>query len=136
MGAHETLSTDHSALRVSCPTNFESTVGVSAVQSPLESLNNWNLTPLPAFKANLSQFSDVDSSQVINGPVQDFVPNGMTKIIHLFLTRSRAGYDLSLDQFAELLTKFDKYCRAHCVICFGQILIHLAGNIAYFLTQL
>ena len=108
MGAHETLSTDHSALRVSCPTNFESTVGVSAVQSPLESLNNWNLTPLPAFKANLSQFSDVDSSHVIDGPVQDFVPNGMTKIIHLFLTRSRAGYDLSLDQFAELLSKFDK----------------------------
>jgi hypothetical protein len=80
LGAHETLIADHSAVRVSCPTSIDASIdnsaGLFAVQSPPESLTNLDLTPLPGFASNLSQFSDLNSSQVIEGRVDDFVPHG------------------------------------------------------------
>ena len=76
LDAHETLSAENSAVRVSCPTSIEDGIkNFAGVANPFGSLNNLNLTPLPEFSANLSQF---DSTQVIDGPVNDFVPKGMT----------------------------------------------------------
>ena len=84
-GAHETRTANDSAVRVPCPASFNEVVVASGTSSSVPDLSNASfdeLTPLPEFSSQFSQFSCLDNSQiVVADEADDFVPQGKTEII-------------------------------------------------------
>ena len=81
-GAHETQTAKVSAVRVPCPASFNEVLVASGTSNSVPDLSNASfdeLTPLPEFSSQFSQFSCLDNSQiVVADEADDFVPQGKT----------------------------------------------------------
>ena len=81
-GAHETRTANDSAVRVPCPASFNEVLVASGTSNSVPDASFDELTPLPEFSSQFSQFSRLDNSQiVVADEADDFVPQGKTEII-------------------------------------------------------